>query len=71
MICLYKKVNVMREGEYFGEVSLFRNEPRAATLIASETLHLCALNKTNYLRIFEVKLEKLNFTLGMLSKLFP
>ncbi|CAD8174915.1 unnamed protein product [Paramecium pentaurelia] len=71
MICLYKKVNVMKEGECFGEVSLFRNEPRAATLIASETLHLGALNKSNYLRIFEVKLEKLNFTLGMLSKLFP
>ncbi|CAD8084615.1 unnamed protein product [Paramecium sonneborni] len=71
MICLYKKVNVMREGECFGEVSLFRNEPRAATLIALETLHLGALNKTNYLRIFESKLEKLNFTLGMLSKLFP
>ncbi|CAD8086245.1 unnamed protein product [Paramecium sonneborni] len=71
MICLYKKVNVMREGECFGEVSLFRNEPRAATLIASENLHLGALNKSNYLRIFESKLEKLNFTLGMLSKLFP
>ncbi|CAD8078800.1 unnamed protein product [Paramecium sonneborni] len=71
MICLYKKVNTMKDGDCFGEVSLFRNEPRAATLIALDTLHLGALNKTNYLRIFESKLEKLNFTLGMLSKMFP
>ncbi|CAD8160890.1 unnamed protein product [Paramecium pentaurelia] len=71
MICLYKKVNTMKDGDCFGEVSLFRNEPRAATLIALDTLHLGALNKSNYLRIFESKLEKLNFTLGMLSKMFP
>lgn len=71
MVCLYKKVNIMRDGECFGEVSLFRNEPRAATLIALDNLHLGALNKSNYLRIFESKLEKLNFTLGMLTKMFP
>ena len=71
MLCLYKKVNVMKDGECFGEVSLFRNEPRAATLVALDNLHLGALNKSNYLRIFESKLEKLNFTLGMLTKMFP
>lgn len=42
----------MKDGDCFGEVSMYRNEPRAATLIAFEPLHLAGLYKTNYLKIF-------------------
>lgn len=50
---------------------MFRNEPRAASIVAIEPLYLACLNKSDYLRIFGNKLEKLNFTLGSLSKIFP
>ncbi|KAM3128288.1 hypothetical protein pb186bvf_019585 [Paramecium bursaria] len=70
MLCLYKKVNMMKQGDCFGEVALFQNEPRAASVVAVDNLHVLQLSKVNYMKIFEQKLQKLNFTLDILNRTF-
>jgi len=39
----------MTEGDYFGELALMKDQPRAATIIAKENLTLYTLNKSDFL----------------------
>ena len=41
-------VRVMREGEFFGELALLHDQPRAATVIAREDVTLYALSKVDF-----------------------
>ena len=40
-----------REGDYFGELALLRNEPRAANIIAKSKLHLVSLDRHSFKRL--------------------
>ena len=39
------------EGDYFGELALLRNEPRAASIIAKSKLHLVSLDRHSFKRL--------------------
>ena|ERR1700733_4218579 len=40
-----------KEGEYFGELALMRNEPRAANIIAKSNLHVVSLDRHSFKRL--------------------
>ena len=40
-----------KEGDYFGELALIRNEPRAANIIAKSKLHLVSLDRHSFKRL--------------------
>jgi CRP-like cAMP-binding protein len=54
-------------GAFFGELALLRDEPRAATVVASEPVELLTLSKEIFLQVrqnlgtFEEQLRKATF----------
>lgn len=40
-----------REGDYFGERALLKNEPRAANVIAKSRLHVAGLDRASFKRL--------------------
>jgi len=64
-IATFKKVTELRTGEFFGELALIFNQPRLASVIAADDLHLLMLNTSDYKEIFESQiqnvLEKMKF----------
>ncbi len=61
----YKKVAGLRDGDHFGELALIFNQPRFASVIANQDLHLLCVKGQEYIKVFhgEVQsiLEKINF----------
>ena len=53
---------MMVEGDYFGELALMKNQPRAATIIARENLTLYSLSKADFM-------ETLNLNANFADKL--
>ena len=45
------KVAEYKEGDYFGERALLKNEPRAANIIASSTLQVVSLERKSFRRL--------------------
>lgn len=43
----YMKVHTLKEGDFFGEISVLTGKPRTATLVAAEYVEVLELNKTN------------------------
>jgi cAMP-dependent protein kinase regulator len=41
----------LKKGDYFGELALLTNKPRAATIVADERLKLATLNKKAFSRL--------------------
>lgn len=52
VLCV-KKVRNMGPGNHFGEVALSTDEPRTASVIAAEDVHVVSLTKQTYKAIFE------------------
>lgn len=46
-----KSVMSYKEGDYFGELALLRNEPRAANVIATEACKLICLDRKSFKRL--------------------
>ena len=46
-----KRVNQLKKGDYFGEISLIDNNPRSATIIALEKVETLVLSKSNFLSL--------------------
>ena len=55
----YRKVSILRAGDSFGELALLFNQPRTASVIASEDLHVLTLASSNYKGIFESEISNL------------
>ena len=47
------EISVLQAGEYFGEMALFMNEPRSATVAALEETHLLVLSKGQFQSILK------------------
>jgi len=58
-IATYKKVSILRTGGYFGELALLFNQPRTASVIASEDLHLLYLSSEDYKDLFECEIDNM------------
>lgn len=48
-----KEIDVVREGDFFGEMSIFDDEPRSATCTAKTPARLIALNRDEFFRVIE------------------
>jgi len=58
-IATYKKISILRTGDFFGELALLFNQPRTASVIASEDLHIVSLSNNNYKDIFDSEIKNL------------
>lgn len=45
------KVHDYKEGEYFGERALLKNEPRAANIVATSRLQVVSLDRKSFTRL--------------------
>lgn len=52
-----RKINTLRESDYFGEMSLLTGEPRTATVVSVEETEVVQINKSALKPIFEVNPE--------------
>lgn len=59
-------LSTMGPGDFFGEMSLIDNEPRSATVIATETLDLVTIWRTDFLQILS---ENFSITRKLLAEL--
>ncbi len=48
-----KNLGVIKEGEFFGEMSIIEGSPRSATVVAVEDCKLVALNKNRFYELIE------------------
>lgn len=51
-VFLYRKVYILKEGSFFGELSLINSAPRSATVLCKLDCELYSLNKINFDKIF-------------------
>lgn len=65
-MCLYKKVNSIHEGTYFGELGLFTGDKRSATIMAGTDMNLGYLSKDDFMYIFGESFTQMNFVLQVL-----
>ena len=56
----------LRPGDYFGEMALLDGEPRSATVVATEPLHVMRLPRPSFLEVAE---EDPGIALAMLAEL--
>mmetsp|Transcript_24789 Transcript_24789/g.43669 ORF Transcript_24789/g.43669 Transcript_24789/m.43669 type:complete len:471 (+) Transcript_24789:89-1501(+) len=63
-------VNVLTEGQSFGELALLRGEARMATIVAKEETHFAVLGKNDFKRIIgEIAERRINESVSFLQKL--
>src|SRR2546430_8269193 len=61
-------LSMMGPGDFFGEMSLLDNEPRSATVIATETLDLVTIWRSDFLQILSENFSITKKILAELSK---
>jgi len=61
-------LSILAAGDFFGEMALFDNEPRSATVIAIEPLEVVSIWRTDFLHILSENFPITQKVLGELSK---
>jgi CRP-like cAMP-binding protein len=61
-------LSILAAGDFFGEMALFDNEPRSATVIAIEPLEVVSIWRTDFLHILSDNFSITQKVLGELSK---
>jgi CRP-like cAMP-binding protein len=61
-------LSILAAGDFFGEMALFDNEPRSATVIAIEPLEVVSIWRTDFLHILSENFSITQKVLGELSK---
>ena len=61
-------LSILAAGDFFGEMALFGNEPRSATVIAIEPLEVVSIWRTDFLHILSENFSITQKVLGELSK---
>ena len=66
---IYKKILSLKDGDSFGELALIFNQPRLASVIAAEDLHLVCMKGSEYKEVFVSQirnvLDKVKFFQGI------
>lgn len=70
-ICSFKLMREVYEGYSFGEISLLTGKKLKHTALALEDSDMFYLNQHEYLKIFNLEIDKYNYLMGILMKLFP
>lgn len=70
-IATFKKVNCLRTGDSFGELALIFNQPRLASIIASEDLHLLSFTSSDYRNVFESEIQNVVEKIEFFNGIFP
>lgn len=70
-IATFKKVNCLRTGDSFGELALIFNQPRLASIIASEDLHLLSFTSYDYKEVFESEIQNVVEKIEFFNGIFP
>jgi len=68
---IYKKVNSLKQGDYFGELALIFNQPRLASIIAGDDLHLLSLKSSSYKAVFESEIQNVLEKTKLFRGFFP
>lgn len=67
----YDVANVLKEGDYFGELGLLTKKPRKATVLAIEDCYLIYLEKEDYKNVVQsVDMGKINRKIWFFEKFF-
>lgn len=61
-------LSILAAGDFFGEMALFDNEPRSATVIAMEPIEVVSIWRTDFLHILSENFSITQKVLGELSK---
>ncbi|CAD8167082.1 unnamed protein product [Paramecium octaurelia] len=71
-VCLYQKIYAYYSGQTFGDVSLYTDKPRTASiLVLSEDVHLITMNKNEYKQICEKSLQDMNSNVDYFMRMLP
>jgi len=67
----FKKLNTLRDQDYFGEIALIFQTTRTASIIASKDTHLLSLTSVDYVGIFQSHIDAVKAKVEFISGLFP
>ncbi|CAD8070709.1 unnamed protein product [Paramecium primaurelia] len=71
-VCLYQKIYTYYGGQTFGDVSLYTDKPRTASiLVLSEDIHVITMNKSEYKQICEKSLQDMNNNVEYFMRMLP
>ena len=66
-----KEVNILKEGQVFGEITLENNEKRAETVITKEKCDIVYLDRGEFIKLKTIEEQKINNKLGHFRNEFP
>ncbi|CAD8086815.1 unnamed protein product [Paramecium sonneborni] len=71
-VCLYQKIYTYYGGQTFGDVSLYTDKPRTASiLVLSDDIHVITMNKSEYKQICEKSLQDMNNNVDYFMRMLP
>ncbi|CAD8199026.1 unnamed protein product [Paramecium octaurelia] len=70
-ICKFQQISQLHSGQYFGDMALTTDKPRAASIITISDLQVLTLNKSNFKKIFEKQIKSSQEKIEYFLKMFP
>jgi cAMP-binding proteins - catabolite gene activator and regulatory subunit of cAMP-dependent protein kinases len=70
-LAVFKKLNTLSDGDFFGELALIFHTTRTASIIASEDCHLLKISSDDFKTIFGSQINNVVNKLDFVSTLFP
>ncbi|CAD8087745.1 unnamed protein product [Paramecium primaurelia] len=70
-ICKFQQISQLHSGQYFGDMALTTDKPRAASIITITDIQVLTLNKSNFKKIFEKQIKSQQEKIEYFLKMFP
>ncbi|CAD8156011.1 unnamed protein product [Paramecium octaurelia] len=70
-ICKFQQISQLHSGQYFGDMALTTDKPRAASIVTNTDLQVLSLNKANFKKIFEKQIKAQQEKIEYFLKMFP
>ncbi|CAK94409.1 unnamed protein product (macronuclear) [Paramecium tetraurelia] len=70
-ICKFQQISQLHSGQYFGDMALTTDKPRAASIITISDLQVLSLNKSNFKKIFEKQIKSQQEKIEYFLRMFP